>query len=233
LRTIVCAARAVCEDRARMFEHFDDRARRCVTHAKQETVRLGHAEIGAEHLLLGIACVDDGLVGIEVERLRAAVVALGGVGVGTSGEWMPFSSEAKAALEGANTQALGLGHTTIEPAHVLLAVLDADGPARRVLRESELIVADVRERAIAAAGSPRPGGGAVAPGPLDHAAQLRDGDPVSVILGQDAYPIGDLGHPAVDGQLLGLLLVNDTPAARLLRAHGIDEAAVHAALDPS
>jgi len=215
-----------------MFEHFDERARRCVTRAKEEAVRLGHAEIGAQHLLLGIACVDDELVGIEVERVRAAVVAHDGVGAATSGEWMPFSAEAKAALEGANAQALALGHTTIEPAHLLLAVLDADGPARRVLRESELIVADVRERALAAAGLPRPGGGALATAQPDHAADLREGHPVPVILGQDAFPIGDLGHPSADATLLTLMLVNDTRGARLLRDHGIDEAAVLAALAP-
>jgi len=190
-----------------MFEHFDERARLCVVRAQEETSRLGHAEIGAEHLLLGIACVDDGLVGIEVERLRAAVVALSGVGDGTLEDWSQFAPETKAALEGANEQALALGHTTIEPAHLLLAVLDADGAARRVLRESELIVADVRERATATAGRARPAGGAsAAVTPPDE----RD----------------------VDARLLTLMLVNDTPGGRLLREHGIDEAAVRAALGP-
>ncbi len=222
-----------------MFEHFDDRARQCVARTRDEIGRLGHAEIGAEHLLLGIAAVDDELVGVEVERLRAAVVALQGVGPGAEPGWSQFSAEAKAALEGANAQALALGHTTIEPAHLLLAVLDADGAARRVLRESELTVADVRERALAAAGNPARGGvarGSVAPeddsSRHDHASDLRAGDPVMVILGADPYPIGDLGNPNVDRYLLELLLVNDTRAARVLREHGIDEAALRAALSP-
>ncbi len=219
-----------------MFEHFDERARLCVVRTQEETVRLGHAEIGAEHLLLGIADIDDGLVGIEVERLRAAVVALHGVGAGAVGEWMQFSPEAKAALEGANAQALALGHTTIDPAHLLLAVLDAEGTARRVLRESGLTVAGVRERALGAAGSPPPpaAAAAVLPQPRDQdlARELRDGHPVPVYLGHPpAQGIGDLGHPAVDARLLELMLVKDTPGARLLREHGIDEAAVHAAFD--
>ena len=143
-----------------MFEHFDERARLCIVRTHEETGRLGHEEIGAEHLLLGIAAVDDAIVGVEVERLRAAVVALQGVGPGAEPGWTQFSAEAKAALDGANAQALALGHTTIDPAHLLLAVLDSDGVARRVLRESELTVADVRERAIAAAGRPAPEGAA-------------------------------------------------------------------------
>ncbi|MEA2221111.1 MAG: ATP-dependent Clp protease ATP-binding subunit ClpC [Solirubrobacteraceae bacterium] len=223
-----------------MFEHFDERARLCVVRTQEEAIRLGRAEIGAEHLLLGIAAVDDGLVGVEVERLRAAVVALHGVGAGTKDGWTQFSPEAQAALEGANQQALALGHTTIDPAHLLLAVLDADGAARRVLRESEATVAEVRERALAAAGRPVPADGGQAPpadplraAPTDHAQQLRDGRPVAVMLLPGPYPIGDLGHPAVDARLLELMLVNDSRAARLLRDHGIDEAAVRAALGPA
>jgi hypothetical protein len=100
-----------------------------------------------------------------------------------------------------------------------------------VLREADLIVADVRERADAAAGKPSAAPAAAATaGHTDHAEELRDGHPVTVRLGQHALPIGDLGHPRVDARLLGLMLVGDTPVARLLRAHGIDEAAIDAAL---
>jgi ATP-dependent Clp protease ATP-binding subunit ClpA len=137
-----------------MFDHFDEAARDAVVRTQEEARRLGHAEIGAEHLLLGIARIDAELVGTEVEKLRAAVVGLDGIGDSGPGEMLQFTAEALAALEGANGQALARGHTTIDPAHLLLAVLDADGVARRVLREADLIVADVRERADAAAGRP-------------------------------------------------------------------------------
>ncbi len=213
-----------------MFEHFDEAARQCIVLTQEEARRLGHPEIGAEHVLLGIARVDEGLVGTEIERLRAAVVGQRGVGDVAPGAMLQFTPEAKAALEGANEQALARGHTTIDPAHLLLAVLDADGDARRVLREAELIVADVRERADAAAGSPRQARRPAAAGRADHAEDLRDGAPVGVTLGQDAFPLGDIGHPHVDARLLGLMLVGDTRAAHLLRAHGIDEAAIEAAL---
>jgi ATP-dependent Clp protease ATP-binding subunit ClpC len=196
-----------------MFEHFDERARLCIVRTHEETGRLGHEAIGAEHLLLGIAAVDDAIVGVGVERLRAAVVALQGVGPGAEPGWTQFSAEAKAALDGANAQALALGHTTIDPAHLLLAVLDSDGVARRVLRESELTVAEVRERAIAAAGRPAPEGSPSGP-PLDEGLRRDD------------------ARDLRDRQMLELMLVEDTPAARLLRAHGIDEAAIREALGP-
>ena len=186
-----------------MFEHFDEAARDCIVRTQEETRRLGHPEIGAEHLLLGIARVDEALVGTEVEKLRAAVVGLQGIGDNGPGEMLQFTAEALAALEGANEQALARGHTTIDPAHLLLAVLDADGAARRVLREADLIVADVRERAEAAAGQ----------------------------LGRVALPPARAAPDDLrDLRALELMLVGDTAAARLLRAHGVDEDVVRRAL---
>ena len=48
-------------------------------------------------------------------------------------------------------------------------------------------------------------------------------------LGSDA-PMGDLGNPLVDGRLLLLILASDSYVGRLLRDHGLDEAAVRAAV---
>ena len=139
---------------------------------------------------------------------------------------VPFTSEAKAALDGANVAALKRGHTIIDPAHVLLAVLDAGGGAGRALREARAIPGEVRERANAAAGA--------APPPAQprgrenylqalYAQALRDGRPVAVRLDERHPPVGDIGDPSVDAALLELILIKDSPAARLLRAHGIDE----------
>jgi hypothetical protein len=44
--------------------------------------------------------------------------------------------------------------------------------------------------------------------------------------------IGDLGHPRVDARLLELMLAGDTPAARFLSDHGVDELRLRAALVP-
>lgn len=233
----------MCDDRVAMFEHFDEPARSCVAIAEQEARRIGHDEVGTAHLLLGLAATAPDLLGVPLEALRATVVALQGSGPAPVSGPLPFSAEATAALTGANTQALALGHTTIDPAHLLLALLDAGGGGARAVREAGAIPSELREWARGAAGRPAHAWSAhpavdpqaaprgappprppVPARPTDHAAALRAGDPVSVALGGDPVPIGDLGHPAVDRRLLELMLVNDTRAAQLLRAHGVDEA---------
>jgi len=191
-----------------MFEHFDERARRCVVLADQEARRLGHEDLGTVHLLLGLAAVAPDLIGLDIEPLRASVVALHGSSPPRSGDQLPISTETKAALEGANARALALGHTTIDPAHLLLAVLDAGGGAARALREAGAPPGAVRERATAAAGSA-------------DAASDRD----------DAPPTTD-GDAEADAALLALVLRNNGAVARLLREHGIDEQRLREAFGP-
>jgi hypothetical protein len=53
--------------------------------------------------------------------------------------------------------------------------------------------------------------------------------PVTVSLGH-AGLTGDVGHARVDAGLLTLMLIADGRSARLLRAHGVDEAPIRAAL---
>ncbi len=182
-----------------MFEHFDEQARLCVVFAQEELRRLGHDELGTAHLLLGIARVDPRLVGAELEAVRAAVVALQGIGTPTS-EAVPISADAKAALEAANRQALALGHTTIDPAHLLLALLEVGGDGARALREAGAIPGEVRERAGAAAG----------------AAARPAVEPVGPT-------IAGIGQPQLDAHVLQLILGAGGRVAQLLREHGIDE----------
>lgn len=185
-----------------MYEHFDERARQCVVLAQEEARRLGHADVGTVHLVLGVGAVDEGLLGVELERVRAAVVALLGNGPEPTSGMLPFSAEAIAAVTGANTQALSLGHTTIDPAHLLLALLDAGGGGARALREAGAIPSELRGRASAVAGSPA----APSPGPLPAGT-----------------PQPELPDPHPDVRLLERMLLDDTPVARMLRDHGIDE----------
>jgi len=198
-----------------MFEHFDEAARTCVVLAQEEAGRLGHEELGTVHLLLGVAGVDPGLIGVAIEPLRAAVVALTGSRPARTGDPMPISAEAKAAFEGANAQALSRGHTTIDAAHLLLALLDAGGGVPRALREAGAPPGAVRERAAAGAGA--------------NAGSPPHATPATAVGGT----IADIGRPHLDAYLLELILGADGPVARLLREHGIDEIRLREAFGPA
>ena len=59
-----------------MFERFTGAARAVVVRAQEEAAGLGHDGIGTEHLLLGLAGADGGVLaslGVDVARLRAVV----------------------------------------------------------------------------------------------------------------------------------------------------------------
>jgi ATP-dependent Clp protease ATP-binding subunit ClpA len=72
-----------------VFERFTERARESVARAQGEARELGHGWVGTEHLLLGVAGVDDGIgasvlhrVGLDHEGIRDDVVRLIGRGTG-------------------------------------------------------------------------------------------------------------------------------------------------------
>jgi hypothetical protein len=212
-----------------VFERFTERARLVVVYAQEEARGLGHRRIGAEHLLLGVVGVEEAILPAGLEDIRARI------GKGSDG-WssqIPFTSGAKASLERAAREAVALGDTDIEPAHILLglaeepeAVLAAGATSER-MREAAM-------RRRAGEPAPLPARAPIAPlgGPppaaFDLDAAIASGDAVPVALGRE--PIGDLGNLRVDRQLLLAILRKDGRCAALLREHGLDEAAIRARL---
>jgi ATP-dependent Clp protease ATP-binding subunit ClpA len=154
---------------------------------------------------------------------------------------LPFSAEAMAAIERADDQATSRGHTRVRPGHVLLAVLGADNTASRILSEVGLPEHKARAWAEHAAEHPASGGARASPqrvagrvSALDEGRfedAIRDGHPVMVRL-HKTPPLGDVGNALVDARLLKLMLAADGRLGRMLRAHGVDEATVDAALKP-
>jgi ATP-dependent Clp protease ATP-binding subunit ClpC len=206
-----------------MFERFTDHARQVVVLAQEEARLMRHGHIGTEHLLIGLARVDDDVAspmlhdhGLTGEKARAEVVAIVGIGNTEPGGQIPFTPAAHDALEATLRESLELGHDRVEPAHLLLGVLrQRDGVARRVL---------------SAAGANPPEARAEVVSRLEQSARTRapdatgEGAAIPVKLGEAL--IGDLGHPQVDGELLLALLERDGAVAAWLRERGVDEHAV-------
>lgn len=140
-----------------MFERFTDRARRAVILAQDEARKLGHGSVGPEHVLLGLLAEGGGVaavaletLGISLEETRERVQEIAGRGQDPPAGGIPFTPGARQELrEGAQREAMLLGHDDVGTEHLLLALLrEGDGVAAQVLAAQGADHAQVRERVL-------------------------------------------------------------------------------------
>jgi ATP-dependent Clp protease ATP-binding subunit ClpC len=113
-----------------MFERFTERARQTIVLGQEEARRLGSSHIGTEHLLLGLIGEAEGSagqafarLGVTLDSARAQVASEVPADGGSPPGQIPFSPRAKATLDAAPRQALGLKDTEVGTEHMLLALL--------------------------------------------------------------------------------------------------------------
>lgn len=140
-----------------MFERYTDRARRALVLAQENARMMRHAEIGAEHILLGLVWEDDGVahrtlagLGVTLEGAREAVLALRPRGDAEPRGHIPFTAEAKKAVgDLAVREAMELGNNYIATEHLLLALMrPVHGTARETLDLLSLSRDDVRAKVL-------------------------------------------------------------------------------------
>jgi ATP-dependent Clp protease ATP-binding subunit ClpC len=144
-----------------MFERFTDRARRTVVLAQEEARSLDHGYIGTGHLLFGLVAERDGVAakalhGLGVWDPEQVHMALKEANEGLDGSdkvHLPFTTQAKRALENSLREALQLGHNYIGTEHILLAIskewAKSDEIATQIL-EGWGLDADMVRRAVIA-----------------------------------------------------------------------------------
>jgi ATP-dependent Clp protease ATP-binding subunit ClpC len=197
-----------------VFDRFSDDGRAVVAAAQEEARTLRHDHIGTEHLLLGVLRQADGpgaravaALGLELGEARALVMRTVGLPERASPPELPMTPPARDALGNALREAIELGATTVGAEHVLLALLrERDGVAVRVLLGASIDPRALRDEV------------------RRRAAETR------------AAPVAELPPAGRDERALGAfallgVLAGGGPAAELLRAHGVDEAAVRSLLD--
>jgi ATP-dependent Clp protease ATP-binding subunit ClpC len=185
--------------------------REVVAAAEAEARKLHHGRLGTEHLLLGVLSRPDepgaralAKLGVTLGPTRAQVMRIVGLPETPSPPALAQTPMARSALGGALREAIELGRTTVESEHILLALLrERDSLAVRILRDAGVDPRRLRDEVAAAVEEP-------ARGTADEA-------------GSD--PTQDDGAALGAHVLLGVLAAGG-PAADLLRAHGVDEAAV-------
>jgi ATP-dependent Clp protease ATP-binding subunit ClpC len=125
-----------------MFEKYTDRARKSITLAKEEAVRLNHDYIGTEHILLGLMRVGAGIAAKVLENLKVDFDAARKEverlvkkppDVMTVSD-LPYTPRAKAALQAAAEEAKRLSHNYVGTEHLLMGIVrDEEGIASQVL----------------------------------------------------------------------------------------------------
>ncbi|WP_026126360.1 Clp protease N-terminal domain-containing protein [Nocardiopsis gilva] len=132
-----------------MFERFTDEARRVTVGAQAEARELGHRSIGTGHLLLALMAEDAG-TGTRALRDHSGDLDELREGVRRTASdaaprrrgilpiaHIPFSKDAKKALELSLRYAIHFGHQTITAGHLLLGTLRVEeGAAVRVLTDA-------------------------------------------------------------------------------------------------
>jgi ATP-dependent Clp protease ATP-binding subunit ClpA len=146
-----------------MFERFTEGARRTVVVAQEEARRLDHNYIGTEHLLAGLMHEHGGIaaqvlgeMGLQLDDVRVEIVRV--VGRGRSGAvgQVPFTPNAKKALEHSLAAARSLNMDMIGTEHMLLGLVrSANALAARILLELGAEPEEVRGRVLLALGHPQ------------------------------------------------------------------------------
>ncbi len=123
-----------------MFGRFTERSQRVLALAQEEAVRLGHNNIGTEHILLGLILERDGIaakalqsLNVNLEVVQTEVENL----IGHENEKpinISYTPRAKKVIELSIDEAKRLGHSYIGTEHILLGLIrEGEGVAARVL----------------------------------------------------------------------------------------------------
>ncbi len=126
---------------------FTPRAQQVLNLARREADRFRHKYIGAEHILLGLLKLGQGVAVSVLENANIDLAQLAsrieeslipGDATGTEGT-LPYTARVKKLLALAGTEARELRHTYIGTEHILLAILkDSDGLAWHALTSTGL-----------------------------------------------------------------------------------------------
>lgn len=207
-----------------MFERFTDRARRVLVLAQDAARDMDHQQIKPEHLLValtegeGVAAKAMAQCGVDAAALRARAAALfPSKSLATKLNKVPFSPEAKKALEQSLRAALGLGHNYIGTEHLFLGV-QREAEQRGEALDDLLGVraGDVNDQVMQMVGDKGPGASMRSPA-------LRSA------LSAAVRQAGQV--PVTTGQLLAAMVADTaSQAAKALAALGVGAEAVRAAL---
>lgn len=148
-----------------MFGRFTERAQKVLALAQEEAIRLGHNNIGTEHILLGLVREGDGIaakalyaLGLGPDKIQKEVENLIGRGQDTA-QTIHYTPRAKKVIELSMDEARKLGHSYVGTEHVLLGLIrEGEGVAARVLNNLGVSLNKARQQVLQLLGSNESGG---------------------------------------------------------------------------
>lgn len=143
-----------------MFGRFTERAQKVLALSQEEAVRLGHNNIGTEHILLGLVREGDGIaakaletLGLEVKKIQEEVEKLIGAGKQPM-QTIHYTPRAKKVVELSQDEARKLGHSYVGTEHILLGLIrEGEGVAARVLNNLGVSLNKARQQVLQLLGS--------------------------------------------------------------------------------
>ncbi|MBL4950962.1 ATP-dependent protease ATP-binding subunit ClpC [Neobacillus sp. OS1-32] len=148
-----------------MFGRFTERAQKVLALAQEEAIRLGHNNIGTEHILLGLIREGEGIaakalygLGLGSDKIQKEVENLIGKGQETS-QIIHYTPRAKKVIELSMDEARKLGHSYVGTEHILLGLIrEGEGVAARVLNNLGVSLNKARQQVLQLLGSNETGG---------------------------------------------------------------------------
>lgn len=149
-----------------MFGRFTERAQKVLALAQEEAIRLGHNNVGTEHILLGLIREGEGIaakallaLNLDPEKIQKEVEAL----IGSSEEKVQtihYTPRAKKVIELSMDEARKLGHSYVGTEHILLGLIrEGEGVAARVLNNLGISLNKARQQVLQLLGSSESGSG--------------------------------------------------------------------------
>lgn len=148
-----------------MFGRFTERAQKVLALALEEAVRLGHKDIGTEHVLLGLIREGEGIaakalqaLGLGLDKIQNEVESLIGRApeqpANTTNYTPNYTPRAKKVIELSMDEARKLGHTYVGTEHILLGLIrEGEGIAARIMNNLGISLNKARQQVLQLLGS--------------------------------------------------------------------------------
>ncbi|MRG87988.1 ATP-dependent protease ATP-binding subunit ClpC [Salinibacillus xinjiangensis] len=143
-----------------MFGRFTERAQKVLALAQEEAMRLGHNNIGTEHILLGLVTEGEGIAAkalttldVAPDKIQQEVEQLIGKGE-QANKTIHYTPRAKKVIELSMDEARKLGHSYVGTEHILLGLIrEGEGVAARVLNNLGVSLNKARQQVLQLLGS--------------------------------------------------------------------------------